>query len=71
MEFSNFRSSAVGLPKKSEPEAELSLDIKAIEEFLQTNPEINQPPSEQSLREVKREAKKRKLFKFLRRRRSK
>jgi hypothetical protein len=73
MEFSNFRSSAVGLPKKdSKPtEPDLNLDISAIEEFLKDAPPVNQTPSKDSLKEVKREAKKRKLKKLFSFRRKK
>lgn len=70
-EFSSFRSSAVGLPKKSETQPEPKLDITEIEEFLQTAPIANQPPSAASMREVKRQAKRRKLKKFLRQKRNK
>jgi hypothetical protein len=71
-EFSNFRSSAVGLPKKpdipAEPtDAELQFDISAIEKFLAEAPEAGKGPSAQSLREVKREARRRKLRNLLRR----
>lgn len=65
-EFSSFRSSAVGLPKKDNTakEPELKLNISEIEEFLKAAPPINQTPSKDSLKEVKREAKKRKLKKL-------
>jgi hypothetical protein len=71
-EFSNFRSSAVGLPKKpdfpAEPtDAELLFDISAVEQFLAEAPEASKGPSAQSLREVKRQARKRRLRKLLRR----
>jgi len=70
-EFSAFRSSAVGLPKKPNPVestgAELEFDISAVERFLAEAPEASKGPSAQSLREVKRQARKRKLLKLLRR----
>jgi hypothetical protein len=70
-QFSNFRSSAVGLPKKDEltepTDAELKFDISAIEKFLEEAPQASKGPSAQSLREVKREARKRRLLKLLRR----
>ena len=72
-EFSSFRSSAVGLPKKDSKlvEPELKLDIDEIEAFLKDAPPVDQAPSAQSLKEVKREAKKRKLKKLYSFRRNK
>lgn len=54
------------MPKKDNPpiEPELNLDISAIEDFLKAAPPANQAPSKDSLKEVKREAKKRKLKKW-------
>jgi hypothetical protein len=60
------------LPKKvelpTEPtDAELQFDISAIEKFLAEAPEAGKGPSAQSLREVKRQARRRSLRKLLRR----
>lgn len=72
-EFSNFRASAVGLPKKPDPieptDDELKFDISAVEQFLAEAPEASKGPSAQSMREVKREARKRKMMNLLRRKR--
>lgn len=74
-EFSNFRSSAVGLPKKPEPAAEptaaeLKFDITDVENFLAAVTHTG-PTSRRSKIEVRIEAIKRKLFKFIRRNRRK
>ena len=66
-EFSSFRASAVGLPKKEDKPIEAKLDFDELENFLKNQPVLPSEPSKESLKEVRREAKKRKLLKLFRR----
>jgi hypothetical protein len=68
-EFSSFRSSAVGLPKKDEqPAAEPEFDIASVEKFLESVT-YSGPISRSSKLEVRIEAIKRKIFKLFRKKR--
>ena len=67
-EFSSFRSSAVGLPKKDEKEPELEFDISSVEKFLESVTHTG-PTSRSSKIEVRIEAIKRKIFKLFRKKR--
>lgn len=67
-EFSNFRASDVGLPKKDENEVELEFDISQVEDFLAAVTHRG-PTSRGSKIAVRIEAIKRKIFKLFRKKR--